>query len=241
MRDQQAAGGQGVVADHLRVHPEPRPAREQPVLRVLLDLLRRGRRRLPVGGRGDQELEEPLHVPARLAELDGQPVEQLGMRGKLAADPEVSRRADQAGPEDFLPEPVDRHPGGQRMLGPEQPPGKAQPVAGQVAGHRGQHVGRVGLHRVAALVVFAAVEDIGHGRLGPLLHHVGDGSPGADRGLLLLERAVAWPAAPSSRDPEFSATTREARRSLPGNDRLPACREATGRGWRRRDPRSPRV
>ena len=47
--DQQAAGGQGVVADHLGVHPEPRAAREQPVLRVLLELL--GRRSRPTGGR----------------------------------------------------------------------------------------------------------------------------------------------------------------------------------------------
>ena len=130
LRDQQAAGGQGVVADHLGVHAEPRPAREQPVLRVLLELLRRAPR--PTGGRSaevDQQLEEPLHVPARLAELDGQPVEQLGMRGKLAADAEVAGRADQAGAEDLLPEPVDRDAGRQRVLGPEQPLRQAEPVA----------------------------------------------------------------------------------------------------------------
>ena len=41
----------------------------------LLDLLRRRLRRLEVGRGRDQELEELLGVPARLAELDGQPVE----------------------------------------------------------------------------------------------------------------------------------------------------------------------
>ena len=84
LRDQQAAGGQGVVADHLGVHAEARAARQQPVLRVLLQLLGRRDGRLAVGGRRDQQLEELLHVPAGLAELDGQPVEQLGVRRQLA-------------------------------------------------------------------------------------------------------------------------------------------------------------
>ena len=110
--------------------------------------------------------EEPFHVPSRFAKLDGQPVEQLGVRGKLAADSEVAGRAHQPRAEDLLPEPVDHDAGGQRMLGPDQPLRQAEPVLGQVGRHGRKRVGRIRLDRVAALVVLAAVEQVRHRRLG---------------------------------------------------------------------------
>ena len=50
-------------------------------------------RALPIRGRRDHQLEELLHVPARFAELDGQPIEQFGMRRQFARDAEVARRS----------------------------------------------------------------------------------------------------------------------------------------------------
>ena len=52
--DQQAADEQRLVADRLGVEPEPRPAGQQPVLRVLRQRSGASRGRLPVGGRGDE-------------------------------------------------------------------------------------------------------------------------------------------------------------------------------------------
>src|SRR5439155_27318796 len=100
---QQAARRPRVIADHLGVHAEARAARQVAVVRVLLALLRRRGRRLTVGRRRHDQLEELLDVPAALAELDRQPVEQLGVTGRLAAGAEVAGRAYQAGAEHFLP------------------------------------------------------------------------------------------------------------------------------------------
>ncbi len=171
--------------------PEPRPARQQAIVRVFLALLGRDGGRLPVGRRLDEQPEESLDVPARFAEFDGQPVEQLGMRRQLAGDAEVAGGAHQAGAEDLLPEAVDRHAGGQGMLGPDQPSCQPEPVPGQVGRHGRQGVGRVGLHRVAALVVLAAVEQIRHRRLGALVHHVRQRAPPANRGVFGIEGRAA--------------------------------------------------
>ena len=100
-------------------------------MRVFFAFLRRGHGRLPVGRRLDHHAEEALHVPARFAKVDGQPVEQLGVRGKLAGDAEVAGRAHQAAAENLLPEAVDDDAGGQRMLGPDEPLRQAEPVSGQ--------------------------------------------------------------------------------------------------------------
>ena len=71
LADQQAARRQGVVADHLGVHAEARAAREQPVVAVLLELLRR--RRSPPAGRSRDvtiSLKNCFTSQPRLAELD---------------------------------------------------------------------------------------------------------------------------------------------------------------------------
>ncbi len=136
-------------------------------------------------------LEQPLDVPAVLAELDGQPVEQLGMRGQLAGHAQVARGFDQARAEHFLPEAIDGDARGQRMIRPQQPLGKAQAVARQIGGEGGQDVGRVGFHLVAPLVVLAAEEDEGHRFVGLFLHHVGDGGLGLDLGLASFQLTFA--------------------------------------------------
>ena len=64
---------------------------------------------------------------------------------------------------------------------------QAEPVSRKVGRHRRQHVGSIRFDRVAALVVFAAEEQVGHRRLGALVHHVGDRASRSDRGFFLFE------------------------------------------------------
>ena len=70
---------QGTVADHLGRQPEPRPAGQQHVLRVLGQQVGRRIGALPVGRRGHDQPHQSLDVPARVDERPRQPVEQLGV------------------------------------------------------------------------------------------------------------------------------------------------------------------
>ena len=74
-------------------------------------------RALPVGRARHDELVHGLHVPARADEFCGEPVEQLGMRGRLALCAEVLRRRDEARAKKHFPETVHRHARGERMVG----------------------------------------------------------------------------------------------------------------------------
>ena len=58
----------------------------------------------------------------------GQPVEQLGVAGPLALRAEVLDRLDQAGAEEHLPEPVDRHARRQRVRRVDEPVREPQPI-----------------------------------------------------------------------------------------------------------------
>ena len=70
-----------------------------------------------------------LDRPAAGDEPGREPVEQLGMARRLAADAEVRRRRDDPPAEVVLPDPVDHHPGRQRMIGPGQPVRQLEPAA----------------------------------------------------------------------------------------------------------------
>ena len=48
----------------------------------------------------------------------------------LALRSEIFGGLDDAGPEEVLPHPIDLHPRGQRVLGHEQPAGKAESIGG---------------------------------------------------------------------------------------------------------------
>ena len=79
-----------------------------------------------------------LDVPAGADELGRQPVEQLGVRRRLALDAEVLGRLDQARAEMVLPDPVDGHAGRQRVVGTSQPARQAEAVARRAGGQRRQ-------------------------------------------------------------------------------------------------------
>ena len=88
--------------------------------------------RLAIGRRGQDQPVQRLEVPALSHEFGRQPVEQLGMAGRLAQAAEVARRARQPPPEMVLPDPVDDHPGRKRIVRPAQPAGQGQPPPGRL-------------------------------------------------------------------------------------------------------------
>ena len=62
-----------------------------------------------------------FEAPAVRDEAAREPVEQLGMRRRLAELAEVARRADEPAPEMVLPDAVDDHAGGERILRLREP------------------------------------------------------------------------------------------------------------------------
>ena len=100
------------------VEPAAGELPEQAVLRVAPSRPRRPSERsarLAVGVAQHDQPVDRLEPPAALDERRRQPVEQLGMAGAVALGAEVVDRLDQPRAEVVLPEPVDDHPGRQRM------------------------------------------------------------------------------------------------------------------------------
>ena len=128
LRAQKTTGGQRDVPHHLRFHPEPWTASQQPVVRVALGERGRHHRRLPVGRRGDDQAEERLLAPALLDEFGGQPVEQFRMRRPGALRAEVLAGLDEAAAEHLLPESIDGHARDERIAA--RPPAIARARAG---------------------------------------------------------------------------------------------------------------
>ena len=113
---EQTARRQRGVADQFRGQALTRTARQQPVVGIALAQCRGGRRGLAIGRRRhDQALHRP-HVPPGADELGRQPVEQLGMLGRLALHAEVFLGLDDAVAEIGLPEAIDGDARGERML-----------------------------------------------------------------------------------------------------------------------------
>ena len=127
---------------------------------------------LPVGGRRH---EQPVHLflaPATLAELHGEPVEQIHVRRILPLHPHVFDGLHEADPEKVLPHPVDLNPRRERLLGQEQPASQAQPVVGQTLGQAWQRRRRGKRERVSLRrKIVTAVEDLGLAGRGVAHHH----------------------------------------------------------------------
>ena len=88
-------------------------------------------------------------IPAVLHEISGQPVEQLRVGGRFAVEAKVARRVHDALPKVVLPDAVDEHSGGQRVLSAGQVAGVGDAAAGGRAGglvHR-QYRGLSGLRQ----------------------------------------------------------------------------------------------
>src|SRR5262249_11902226 len=182
LADQEAAGSEGVIADHLGVHAVTRRPAEVAVVAVLFKGVLSHRVRLAIGRRRDHQLKEFMHVPARFAELDGEPIEQFGVARQFSRDAEATAGLNDALAEYLLPKTID---GDARR--PREPLREAEAIARQIGGHWRQYGGRVGFHLVATLVIFAAEEYVGY-RLGlALAHDVGDGAARLHGDFFLLE------------------------------------------------------
>src|SRR5580698_11640868 len=87
--DEESAACQRGVPDHLAVHAKSRAARQQPVLRIFFDQLRRGSCRLLVRSRKNDLPIKALHIPIVIAKIDSQPVKKLGMAWKRSHQTKV--------------------------------------------------------------------------------------------------------------------------------------------------------
>ena len=57
-----------------------------------------------------------LDGPTAVDQFGGQPIQQLGVAGRRSGSPEVAGRVHDAGAEVMLPDSIDDHPGGQRVV-----------------------------------------------------------------------------------------------------------------------------
>ena len=175
---QEAGDRQGVVPHLLGADPEPRRPVQQAVVRVGIGDRPVEGGRLPIGVRQGDLADQSLHIPTRLHEVDRQPVEQFGVGGVIALGAEIAERFDDAGAEHLGPNPVDEHPGRQRMLLRHQPPGQVEPgglLPGQGPVSRGFQFRERGRHPPADFL--ALLEEIAtkqDERLAGLRHLLGD-------------------------------------------------------------------
>ncbi len=127
-----AGGEEHGIAERLGFEPAAVLPAEKEIVRIAAPVRR------SVGlliGRGvDDEPVHGLDRPAGPDEFRGQPVEQLGMRGRGAEPAEVVRRPYQPLAEMVLPDAVHHHPRGQRILRAGQPASQFQPAAALVNG-----------------------------------------------------------------------------------------------------------
>ena len=120
----------------------------------------------------DDTAVEFFHGPAVFHEPHREPVEQLGMGGKLALITKVLLGFHETPAKEGGPGAVHHHPGGEWLITADQPAGEAQAVR-RGAGRQGvQHAEHAGFHPVHRLGELSAVmEESGAGILrGPLLH-----------------------------------------------------------------------
>ena len=139
---EQSADGEGVVANDLRIEPQPALAGQQPVVRIDQSQFRPGVRRLPIRRRGHDQTMHVPQVPAfaqrklRLHELHGEPVEQLRMRGRRPLQSEVVFRLDQALAEVVLPQSIHGDSGRERIGTIDQPASQIEAIRAAILQRR---------------------------------------------------------------------------------------------------------
>ena len=167
---EQAAAGERLIADHLGGETMTRPTGEPEVFRIVGHDLGRGETALAVGLGEDDGFEESFYVPAGADEFTGEPVEELGVFGAVGLVAEVVDGFDQALAKERLPETIYRHAGEQRMTSIGEPTREAETVARLIGGEGREHGGRIGRDGGAAVVVLAALQDVGGLGRGQLAH-----------------------------------------------------------------------
>src|SRR4051812_39162850 len=90
-----------------------------------------------------------LERPVVRHEIEGQPIEQLRMRGQCALRTEVFACQYDPATEKLFPMSIHSHSSGQRVLSINEPTSKPESIAGQIVGKRRESFGRIGSHNIA--------------------------------------------------------------------------------------------
>ena len=138
---QQSGGAQGAVPDQFGGQAQPDLPRQQRIGGIALDQLLRAARGLLVGFRGDNQAMHVPNIPARVAKLGSEPVQQSRMARTFALRSEILGSRHQAPPEVLLPDPIDSDARRQRIVVREQPAGEFEPP-GACPSRFGQNSGR---------------------------------------------------------------------------------------------------
>ena len=143
---EQSTNGERVVAHHLGLEPPTALPGKPKVVGILVrhSLGRHGA--LAVGAAADHEFHHVFYVPTVFHELNGQPIEQCGVRGRGALRTKIIQRRGQPAPVEHRPQAVDEHARSQRVIPRHNPVGKI-------------HATRAAFWR------FAKLQESGHGWL----------------------------------------------------------------------------
>ena len=139
---------------------------------------------------GENALHEPLHIPAVLDELHRQPVEQFGVHRQLALRAEVRAGFYEAHAEELLPNAVDRHARGERVLAVHQPIGEIETIVItllRLSRQRRQKRRHIATYFFSRPIVLATKHHKALTRLGQIRHHESDRSVFADIRLLFFQ------------------------------------------------------
>ena len=187
--DQETGDIQGLIANGLGRQAFAREPREIEVLRIVLELRRRGVGRALVRLRADDQPHHVLHIPTALAELDSQPIEQLGMVRVLTLQAEVFGGAHEADRKQLLPQAVHGHARHERVGVRDQPLGQTQAVRGRIRRQGAQSRGNAALALAALVrhVIATARQGVGVARHSSLAHHHRLGHTGFERCLLRFQ------------------------------------------------------
>ena len=118
---EQSADPEGVIADEFGVEAVGCLVAMQPVVRIGGAQFRRGLAGPPIGLGKKHRAHDVLHVPTAVHEFDSQPIQQLGIRRRLALRPEVVQNLGDPRPEKELPQSIHEDPRGQRVLSIHEP------------------------------------------------------------------------------------------------------------------------
>ena len=125
---EEAAYGQGLVANLLGFQSHVRPSREQSVVRVALHQFGRSPGALAISGGHNDELVHGFEVPVHAHEFGRQPIKQLDIGGWLTLGAEILCGFHDANAEILFPNAVHRHARSKRIVCGDQPTRQGETV-----------------------------------------------------------------------------------------------------------------
>ena len=127
LRRQQPADRQRRVAHPLRLEAGSALPRVLAIIRVSRELRRRRGGNLPVRRARDDHAHELFHVPAGVHKFAREPIEQRTVGRRFALCAEIARHPAQRRAEKLFPQPIRKHPRGERIFTRDQPTSQIEP------------------------------------------------------------------------------------------------------------------